>query len=50
MFDPDNYCLFGRDELAQRFTGWEILVSRHDSYPAPNDTRKEFATVIARRA
>ena len=50
MFDPDNYCLFGRDELAQRFAGWEILVSRHDSFPAPNDTRKEFATVIARRA
>lgn len=49
MFDPDNYYLFGRDELEQRFGGWEILVSRHDSFPAPGDTRKEFATVIARR-
>ena len=50
MFDPDNYCLFGRDELEQRFAGWQMLVSRHDSFPAPNDTRKEFSTVIARRA
>ena len=50
MFDPGNYCLFGRDELEQRFAGWQMLVSRHDSFPAPNDTRKEFATVIARRA
>ena len=50
MFDPDNYYLFGRDELEQCFAGWKILVSRHDSFPAPDDTRKEFATVIARRA
>ena len=50
MFDPDNYYLFGRDELEQCFAGWKILVSRHDSFPAPGDTRKEFATVIARRA
>jgi tellurite methyltransferase len=49
MFDPDNYYLFGRDELEQSFAGWKILVSRYDSFPAPGDTRKEFATVIARR-
>src|SRR5450759_4824129 len=49
MFDPDNYYLFGRDELEQCFAGWKILVSRHDSFPAPGDTRKEFATVIAQR-
>jgi tellurite methyltransferase len=49
MFDPDNYYLFGRDELEQCFAGWKILVSRHDSFPAPGDMRKEFSTVIARR-
>jgi len=49
MFDPDNYYLFGRDELEQCFAGWKILVSRHDWFPAPGDTRKEFSTVIARR-
>ena len=49
MFDPDYYYLFGHDELEQRFAGWKILVSRHDSFSAPGDTRKEFSTVIARR-
>jgi len=49
MFDPSNYYLFGRGELEQCFAGWEIRVSRHDSFPAPGDTRKEFSTVIARQ-
>lgn len=47
MFDGNNYCLLGRDELADQFSGWRILLSRHDSFAAPNDTKKIFFTVIA---
>lgn len=53
MFEPGHYTLFGRDELAQSFAqsegNWEILLDRHDGFDAPGGTRKEFATVIARR-
>jgi len=49
MFEPGNYCLFGHDELEERFKGWGVLLSRHDSFEAPGDTRKEFATIVARK-
>ena len=49
MFEPGNYCLFGRNELEERFAGWEILLSQHDSFDAPNNTKKEFATLVARK-
>jgi tellurite methyltransferase len=49
MFEPGNYCLFGRDELQDRFKGWDILLSVHQSFDAPAATRKEFSTVIARK-
>jgi tellurite methyltransferase len=49
MFEPGNYTLFGRDELRERFEGWEILFSRHDSFPAPENTVKEFCTLVARK-
>ena len=50
MFKPDEYTLFGRDELEQAFAGWTLLVSRHDSFPAPEDTNKAFATLIVQKA
>jgi tellurite methyltransferase len=50
MFKPGEYYLFGACELEQAFTGWNLLVARHDSFPAPGSTRKEFATVIAQKA
>jgi tellurite methyltransferase len=50
MFKPGEYYLFGAGELEQAFTGWNLLVARHDSFPAPESTRKEFATVIAQKA
>lgn len=50
MFKPDEYYLFGASELEQAFAGWSLLVARHDSFPAPEGTRKEFATVIAQKA
>jgi tellurite methyltransferase len=49
MFDPDNYCLFRRNELEERFDGWTILESRTQMFPAPEDTRKEFSTLIAEK-
>ena len=49
MFQPGEYYLFGRNELEQNFSGWLVLAARHDSFPAPGGTRKEFATLIARK-
>jgi tellurite methyltransferase len=49
MFDPDSYCLFGANELDERFAGWETLLSQRDSFDAPGNTRKEFATLVARK-
>jgi tellurite methyltransferase len=49
MFAPEGHCLFGPDELRQRFAGWEVLLGRNEVFPAPGGTRKAFATVIARK-
>lgn len=49
MFDQDNYYLFRRNELEERFAGWNILLSRCESFPAPGETRKEFSTLIAEK-
>ena len=50
MFKPDEYYLFGENELEQAFAGWTLLVARRDSFPAAEDTRKEFMTLIAQKA
>jgi tellurite methyltransferase len=49
MFEPGNYYLFGQSELEDRFKGWKILHSAHDGFDAPENTRKEFSTVVAQR-
>ncbi|HEX7054876.1 MAG TPA: methyltransferase domain-containing protein [Burkholderiales bacterium] len=49
MFDPAAHCLFGRDEIEQRFAGWRIELSRHERFAAPGDTVKAFSTVVARK-
>lgn len=49
MFDPLAYCLFGRDEIERHFVGWAIELSRHQTFDAPGNTRKEFSTVVARK-
>ena len=48
MFDPAAHCLFADKELEVAAKGWEILVSRHEDFPAPEGTIKRFHTVIAR--
>ena len=49
MFSPDGHCLFEPDALVRSLAGWEILVHRTETYPAPGRTQKVFATAIARR-
>jgi len=49
MFDAQAYCLFGRDEVERHFAGWQIELARHETFPAPGNTRKEFSTVVARK-
>lgn len=49
MFDPAEYCLFARNELVQRFSGWKLLSHRFDDFPAPGNTIKSFVTVTAQK-
>jgi tellurite methyltransferase len=49
MFSPEGHCLFEPNELARHFAGWRILMHEHSSFPAPGDTVKVFATLIAER-
>lgn len=49
MFQPGHYYLFGRDELLQRFAGWRVLEHTSQTFAAPQDTAKVFATLIAEK-
>lgn len=49
MFEPGNYCLLPRDELGQRFAGWNILHAEFRDFEAPGQTVKSFVTLIARK-
>jgi len=49
MFEPEHYYLFDDSELTKTFEGWEILLSRYDEFPAPENTVKKFHTVVARK-
>ena len=49
MFEPSGHCLFGPDEVVQRFAGWEILSLAHEDFPAPGGQVKRFVTLIARK-
>ena len=49
MFQPGHYTLFGRDELAQRFAGWQVLEHVYQTFPAPENTEKVFVTIVARK-
>jgi tellurite methyltransferase len=49
MFSPEGHCLFKADDLVQRFAGWEMLMNRTETFPAPGNTQKVFATAIARK-
>ncbi|OJU87002.1 MAG: hypothetical protein BGO13_13475 [Burkholderiales bacterium 66-5] len=49
MLAPEGHCLFKTDGLIERFAGWQVLYSKIETFPAPHDTRKVFATAIARK-
>ncbi len=49
MFAPEGHCLFNDDSLRAMFSQWGIVSFTSQDFPAPNDTRKMFATVIARK-
>ena len=49
MFDPQDHCLFSRDEMHARFQGWEILHSEFQDFTAPREQRKSFVTIVARK-
>ncbi|MCE5181534.1 MAG: class I SAM-dependent methyltransferase [Betaproteobacteria bacterium] len=49
MFEPGHYTLFGRNELEQRFAGWQVLEQIFQTFPAPENTEKAFVTIIARK-
>jgi tellurite methyltransferase len=49
MFDPDDHYLFGAHELEDRFAGWSLLASLHQTFSAPDDKLKVFATIVAEK-
>ena len=49
MFDPRGHCLFARDEMRHRFSGWKMLRYEYQDFDAPNRRVKSFVTVIAQR-
>lgn len=49
MFSTEGHCLFKQDELRERFSGWNMLQYEIREFDAPGNTRKIFATAIARK-
>lgn len=49
MFQPDHYCLFPRNEMENRFSGWNIIHSEFREFDAPGQRIKCFATLIAQK-
>lgn len=47
-FEPGGHHLFAEGELELHFAGWTIVDSRRHTFPVPDGTRKEFATLVAR--
>lgn len=49
MFEPGHYYLFGHAELTEAFSGWDILYSQYDEFPAAENTVKKFHTLVAKK-
>lgn len=49
MFDPHRHCLLSVPQLRDRFDGWTLEQFELRDFPAPGDTVKSFATLIARK-
>jgi tellurite methyltransferase len=48
MFDA-SHCLFARDEIRQRFAGWNVLSYEYQDFAAPTSRLKSFVTLIAQK-
>ena len=48
-FGTQPYCLLARDALSEEFRAWQVLLSRHDDFPAPRGALKRFHTLVAQR-
>jgi len=49
MFSPEGHCLFKAGDLLERFASWSMVEHAIHEFPAPGNTRKIFATAIARK-
>ncbi|TCV90237.1 methyltransferase domain-containing protein [Sulfurirhabdus autotrophica] len=49
MFHPGHYYLFTREELEKHFNGWKIRFRAEHTFPAPDNTKKEFITIVAEK-
>lgn len=49
MFAPEGHCLFQPEQIRAQFAGRELAGFLQQEFPAPRDTRKVFATAIARQ-
>jgi tellurite methyltransferase len=49
MFQAGNYCLFARNEMAERFADWNIIRSEFQDFEAPGQFVKSFVTIIAQK-
>lgn len=49
MFDRNNHCLFARSELESRFADWQILLLEFSQFDAPEQSKKAFVTLIAKK-
>lgn len=47
MFQPGQYCLFARNEMASRFADWNVVHSEFRDFDAPDQRIKAFVTLIA---
>lgn len=48
-FGDGPRCLFAPNGLTAALEDWEIVLSRHDEFPADGNTVKRFHTLVARR-
>jgi len=48
-FGTQPYCLLAREALSEEFRAWQVLLSRHDDFPAPRGALKRFHALVAQR-
>lgn len=49
MFDAQQHCLLSPDRWLACFEGWPLAYCEREDFPAPDQHRKSFLTLIARK-